>query len=154
MSSLYFVIITFGKKRKLLVLFIFINMCFQFQKPGEKCLSPSLTLTSHLANVFFHAPYIKSNRHEHVFLITVGDVWKVQWALQLHSGCLITEPRSSLKFVLQPGASVCRRNLEVVGMWRWEEKGPSQKAPSAESGNSSDLRNLTIVPLAGGTHIK
>lgn len=74
MSSLFFVIITFGKKRKLLVLFIFINICFQIQKPGEKCLSLSLTLTSHLANVFFHAPYIKSNRHEQVFSITVAHV--------------------------------------------------------------------------------
>lgn len=72
MSSICFVIITFGKKRKLLILFTFINICFQFQKPGEKCLS--LTLTSPLANVCFLAPYIRSNRREHVFSITAGDV--------------------------------------------------------------------------------
>lgn len=39
-------------------------------------------------------------------------------------------------------------------MWRWEEKGASQKALNAETGNSSDLKNLKIVPLVRGTHIK
>lgn len=138
-------------------MFTFISICFQFQKPGEKCLSLSLTLTSHLANVFFHASYVKSNRHEHVFLITAGDVLQSavgfvaalrlsdNWAQEQPPIC----PTTLSKYLrcLQK-ESWGGGDVEVGG-----ERGIT-KALSAETGNSWDRRNLKILPLAEGAHIK
>lgn len=47
---------------------------FPVSKTWGKVSFVSLSLTSLLANISLHVPYIKSNRLEHVFLITVGDV--------------------------------------------------------------------------------
>lgn len=95
-SNFCFVISTV-LKRKLLVLFTFINICFQFPKPGKKCLSLSLTLSSHLTNVFFLLPCIKSNRHEHIFIITVWDVLEgavvFMAVLMLSDNCAQVQPQ-------------------------------------------------------------